>query len=469
MSQNLWLGLAALVSIVCLFWLVWDMRRQPLPHILVFAVFAIFFRFLLSAFHPYTFPPLAGPLSINALYSAGVIGLGFLLIDHRLLRLRFLLPVYGLLVLIMASAFYNDTQKDSIDSLLKWLFFVVIALAVYESVIRAGRALTLEKLFKSFCIPTLLQLLSVVVGYSKFSESDHSVSYVGGYHHEAVFSVIMITALMLSALRQTVLPGAPRSWSLLPLVLAMNVALTNYRTNILSMLLPLWGYLYVRFLRRGAPLAKVFAALVLTAGVLLVAMLDFSALVDRFAEIGTVMDESAKLIKSPLYYTEWEKDYFSARVYIWSQYIDAYVNSNGMQHLIGMGADSWEHQFRIYAHNTFVSYLFELGLLGCSVIAYFFLRNMARCFNGPLTTYSLLLFLCFLGFLVMNLGTMPLWQVEGMILFAILNALAWELNLTGTVPAPAATGPDHQVPVLTQPVSTQDTMDTPAISHQARA
>src|SRR3990167_7585274 len=84
MSQNLWLGVAALVSIACLFWLVWDIRKQPLPHILVFAVFAIFFRFLLSAFHPYTFPPLAGPLSINALYSAFIIGLGFLLIDHRL-------------------------------------------------------------------------------------------------------------------------------------------------------------------------------------------------------------------------------------------------------------------------------------------------------------------------------------------------------------------------------------------------
>ena len=37
MSQNLWLGLAALVSIACLFWLVWDIRKQPLPHILVFA------------------------------------------------------------------------------------------------------------------------------------------------------------------------------------------------------------------------------------------------------------------------------------------------------------------------------------------------------------------------------------------------------------------------------------------------
>ncbi|HVK99623.1 MAG TPA: O-antigen ligase family protein [Dongiaceae bacterium] len=450
MSQTLWLGLAALVSLVCSIWLVWDLRRQPLPRILVFAVCAIFFRFMLSAFHPYTYPPMVGPLSINAVFSAFIIGVGFLLIDHRLLRLQFLIPIYALLVLIIVSAVYNNTVKESIDSLLKWMFFIVIVLAIYESLIRCGRALTLEKLTKSFCIPVLLQILSVAAGYSKLSEFDESISYVGGYYHEAVFSVIMITALMLSALRQTALPRAPRSWSVLPLILAVNVALTNYRTNILSMLLPLWGYLYIRFLRRGAPLAKVVAALVLTGCVGMVAMLDFSALIDRFSEIGTVMDESASLIKSPQYYTEWEQDYFSARVYIWSQYIDAYNHGNLMQHLIGMGADSWEQLFRKYAHNTFVSYLYELGLIGCLIIAYFFLRNMVRCFSGPLTTYSLLLFMCFLGFLVMNLGTMPLWQIEGMILFAVLNALAWELKLTQMVPARGATEAVTQTPTLTR-------------------
>ncbi|HEX4940340.1 MAG TPA: hypothetical protein VFX11_16825, partial [Candidatus Kapabacteria bacterium] len=63
----------------------------------------------------------------------------------------------------------------------------------------------------------------------------------------------------------------------------------------------------------------------------------------------------------------------------------------------------------------------------------------------------------------------PLWQVEGMILFAILNALAWELNLTVMVPAPATTGPDRQVPLPTGQVSVPDTRDTPVVPHQDRA
>lgn len=430
MSPSVWLAGAAVVSAGCLVWLVLDLRRQPLPPILTFAVYAIFFRFLLSAFHPITFPAVVGPFSINALYSVLVIGLGFWFIDFRLLRLRFLLPVYGLILLIAISASYNGTLKDSIQSLLKWLFFLVIALAVYESVIRAGRAVVLEKLLMSFSIPVVLQLLSVALGYSKATENDSSVSYVGGYNHEAVFSVMLVTALMLAALRQILPPRTPRLWSMLPLLLAAEVALTNYRTNILSMLPPLFGFLYFHFLHKGLPLAKVSAALALMAGAIALTTVDFSNLIERFAEIGTVVDSTAQLIKSPVYYTEWEQDYFSARVYIWSQYIDAYLQGNSAQHLIGLGSDAWENQFRKYAHNTFVSHLYELGVLGCTAIAYFFLRNMLLCFSGPLTAYSMQLVLCFLGFLVMNMGTMPLWQIEGMILFAVLCALAWELKLT---------------------------------------
>lgn len=429
MSPGLWLAIAAAVSAGCLLWLVLDMRRQPLPDVLTFVIYAIFFRFLLSAFHPFTFPAVIGPLSINALYSVLVIGLGIQFVDHRLLRLRFLLPFYGLILLIIVSALYNGTLKDSIQSLLKWLFFLVIALAVYESVVRVGRAVVLEKLFRSFSIPIVLQLLSVALGYSKSTENESSISYVGGYNHEAVFSVMLVAALVLVALRQMLLPRTSRLWSALPLLLALQVALANYRTNILSVLPPLFGFIYFHFLHKGLPLAKVTAALGMLAAAMVLTTVDFSSVVERFAEIGTVVDSTAQLIKSPLYYTEWEQDYFSARVYIWSQYIDGYLQSNSAQHVIGLGADAWEHQFRKYAHNTFISLLYELGLLGCIGIVYIFLRTMLLCLSGPMTTYSAQLLLCFVGFLVMNLGTMPLWQIEGMILFAVLSALAWELKL----------------------------------------
>jgi hypothetical protein len=432
MTPGLWLVIAALVSAACLLWLMLDMRRQPVPDVLAFVVYAIFFRFMLSAFHPFTFPAVVGPLSINALYSVLVIALGIWFIDHRLLRLRFLLPLYGLLALTVLSAAYNHSFMDSVQSLLKWLFFLVIALATYESVVRAGRVLVLEKLVLSFSVPIVLQLLSIALGYSKSTEDAASVSYVGGYNHEAVFSVMLISALMLVMLRQMLQPRVSPVWTAVSLMLTFQIAMANYRTAILSLLTPLFGYLCFHFLYRGSALTRVAATCSVVAAAVLLTTVDFSAVVDRFAEIGTVLDSASQLIKAPIYYTEWEQDYFSARIYIWSQYIDAYMHGDIAQHLIGFGADSWARHFDKYAHNTFISILYELGMLGCFAIVLVFVRPMLLCLGGPLTTYSAQLLLCFAGFVVMNLGTMPLWQIEGMILFAVLSSLAWELKLASS-------------------------------------
>jgi len=222
------------------------------------------------------------------------------------------------------------------------------------------------------------------------------------------------------------------------LLIAVLVMFTNYRTSIIAMLLPLTGYIYFRFIRQGVPLMKVCASVVLACATIGIGFMDFSHIIERFSEIGTVMDSLADLIKAPAYYTEWEQDYFSARLYIWSQYLDGFVNGGTLQYLIGHGADSWSGLFAKYAHNTFVSYLYELGILGALALAYLFLRNMGRCWSSPLTIFGLFLFLAFGAFLVMNLGTMPLWQIEGVALFAMLNAFAWTLHWEPVLQAPVA-------------------------------
>lgn len=429
MAPALWHVIAALVSAACLIWLVLDMRRQPLPRVLVFVVYALFFRFLLSAFHSFTFPSFVGPFSINALYSVAAIAVGLLIVNHRLLLLRYLLPVYLVIALTLISALYNGSIASSIQSLVKWLFFVVIALAVYESCIRTERAIVLDKLANAFCIPVVLQIISVALGHASQTENDDSVSYIGGYNHEGVFSVMLVTVLILTTLRQLIQPPTRRMLRILPLLLAAGVILANYRTNILTMLLPLAGYLWFRFAYDSHPLTKVSTIALVLAGMTLIAILDLSAIVARFSEVSTVFDGASSLIKPPQYFTEWEQNYWSSRIYIWSQYVEGYLQGNLVQHLIGLGPDTWSSLFLKYAHNTFVGALYELGFIGACVLAYFFLVNMVRALTGPLTTYSMQLFLVFLSFLVMNLGTMPLWQIEGMILFAILNALAWERAL----------------------------------------
>lgn len=429
MSPTLWHAIAASVSLLCLIGITLNLRRQRLPAVLVFVVYALFFRFLLSAFHTYTFPAVAGPFSINALYSVAVIGVGLLIINRRLLLLRYLVPIHLLILLTLITALYNGTLVQSVQSLVKWLFFIVIALAVYESLLRTERTLVLEKLLLSFSVPIALQWLSLALGHTKVTELDNSVSYLGGYNHESVFSVMLMAALTLAMLRQLMQPASSALWRYLPLLLILGIMLTNYRTSILAMLLPVGGYLWFRFVRAGHALTRVFAFCALIVGMVLLAMLDLSAFINRFAEIGTVVEKFSSLIKPPQYYTDLEQNYFSARLYIWSQYIDGYLQGNPVQYLIGMGADTWNTRFLKYAHNTFVGGLYELGIFGVGLLGYFFIITLARTLSGPLTTYSIVLFLAQVGFLVMNLGTMPLWQIEGMILFAIVTALVWERTL----------------------------------------
>ena len=88
------------------------------------------------------------------------------------------------------------------------------------------------------------------------------------------------------------------------------------------------------------------------------------ALQERFADIATVLYNFDELIKAPEYYTSEEKRLFSARVYLWSSYLSVFFTSDLATQLIGLGPESWQDLFRYYAHNTYVSYLFEYGYLG---------------------------------------------------------------------------------------------------------
>src|SRR5690606_8528022 len=183
MTPTLWLGVATVVTLICGVWLTRHLQRRSVPRILAFIVLVLFFRFVLSAFHPLTFPALIGPFSINALYSILVTGLGLLLIDKRLLLLKFLLPHYGLIAVILLSALLNGTLILSIVPLLKWRFSIVTALALVGTPMRVARGLMLASLLRALSAPLVRPVLATVLAYSTRSASDGPISYVGGYHH----------------------------------------------------------------------------------------------------------------------------------------------------------------------------------------------------------------------------------------------------------------------------------------------
>jgi hypothetical protein len=140
-----------------------------------------------------------------------------------------------------------------------------------------------------------------------------------------------------------------------------------------------------------------------------------------------MVDKGASLVQPPEYFTADERRLFSGRAYIWSTYIDAYLQGNIINLLVGFGPETWVGRFPLYAHNTFVSYLYEFGVFGVAALLWLLLSNFltALRMNGE---EKLVLTSCHVGFFVLNLATMPIWTLEGAILYALLLSQTWHLD-----------------------------------------
>ncbi|MDO6535573.1 O-antigen ligase family protein [Alteromonas stellipolaris] len=389
---------------------------------LAFAICAIWLRYFLSAFHTITYPPLVAGFSINALGSIGVAGLGLLLIPTAVFTLKKLFPFYILFTAIAVSGFVNMQIPGTINVLVKWCYFLVLAGALFLSIRSQGQNETFKKLLVAFTMPVVLQVLSVVLGQAKATEADGSASYIGGYNHEAAFSMIIVSFIFVMGLieRNTIRFRV----SLFTLAVFLLV-LVNYRTAILT-ILPIAAVFYFTLVeQRLKPSQKAPILTVVTTLFIMVFFALSLSMQERFADVGLMLSNLDLIVKAPMYFSDAEQDIMSARVYIWSQYINAFLNADMVQQFFGFGPDSWKQRFALYAHNTFVSYLYEYGILGLSS----FLLVCSILTLQPLglkdKKLSKILILSFLGFLTMNLATMPLWNIEGLIFFSIFSSLVF--------------------------------------------
>ena len=139
---------------------------------------------------------------------------------------------------------------------------------------------------------------------------------------------------------------------------------------------------------------------------------------ERFADLVTVLSDPGALIKEPQYYTPDERKLMSGRAYIWSAYISDYLNGGAKALLVGYGPSAWVGKFAVYAHNTLVSTLYEYGILGVLAMISLWVSMFAAALkvDGPrgklLTAHA--------SFFLLNMATMPFWQVEGLALYGVL-------------------------------------------------
>lgn len=385
----------------------------------------IWLRYVMQAFHEITYTSVGG-VSINALGSLAVCGVGGVILFRELPKLGRFPVLLSLVGVIALSGFINDAIVPTIETIFKWGYFAIVLLALQDCLARDGDARILRQLLWAFAPPLVYQFLSFGLGIGKATESDGSISYIGGYNHEAAFSIVLVTCFTVAAFvprlnifaRQAILGAC-----------LIGILAANYRTSLIAVAPIAFGYFVFGAARSVAPGQRILislAGLIVMAG----AMVGASFLMaDRLSDLSVLADGMGDLIRSPDDFTMTERDLMSGRLYLWNAYFDTYRAGNDVQLLLGNGADSWIDVFGLYAHNTLVSYLYEFGIVGTALIVLVWLAMLARAFR--ITDWALRgqLVCTHIGFILLNMATMPFWQIEGLILYALLCGYTYSASI----------------------------------------
>lgn len=411
-----------------------------------FLILIIWLRYMMQLFYDVTHPPIFAGFSLNAMVSIGVCALGVFVVAHRLRAIGRFPLVLLLLCVIVLSGVINGAFAGMTATLLKWGYFFIVALCIYDCIQKDGDARILGPLLWVFAPPLLLQALSVAMGISKATESDGSVSYIGGFSHEAAFSMVLVTCFAVASLAPRLHP-AVRAGLLVACVAGVFAA--NYRTALIALAPLAAGYLVFSSPRIFASRQRLFvgaaAVIVVVAGTAAASWL----LRERMADIGIAFGGDS-LFKPPDHFTASERSLFSGRFYLWSRYLDAYLSGDDLRILFGFGPDAWVSAFGLYAHNTIVSYLYEFGAVGAALIVLVWLSMLlrARAIANPWLRWQVLF--AHVSFIVFNFATMPHWQLEGLILYGLICGY----TLAATSPKRAAQAGPYAYVIQPLPATT---------------
>lgn len=379
-----------------------------------FLLFAFWLRYTLSSLHEFSYQEAIPGIKWVALGSIAIVGTGMLLLEKRRFIAKPFYPVGLLCGVMVVSAVLNQSMMTALEPIVRFLIFVLIAVALWQA-LETGGSSVLRRLLLVFIQPLTYQVASVLLGVAKSGELDGSTSYIGGYYHEELFSLIAATCFLVAVLANRI----PK-FSRLAICVASLAAimLANYRTTMLAIIPLALVALFTGVPRAFEPGQRALARLMIVLAAIGLGAGGIALQQDRFSDLGALSEGSA-LIKPPETFSSEERRTLSSRPYIWSTYIYAYADAPRLQKLIGFGPDSWDGRMRNYAHNTLISFLYELGVAGVAAILLLWTSMFRLALRADKRSRSLLIG-AHLSFLVLNLATMPHWQVEGNFLYGLL-------------------------------------------------
>lgn len=409
----------------------WRLRSAPATLVIA----AVWLRYATSIFHEFTFGRSPVGISWNALVSTAVVVAGMFILKPRFLTLKMLIPIYAVVLVGLVSAIVNNMYGNLIVTTTKTGYLLVVTLCTFEALVRHG-----EKFFTwlmvAFVPPFVLQMVSFLIGQTKSGEIDGSISYVGGYNHEGSISIVLATALMLACIVRS-MPLWVRTTAIVGGVIGISLA--DYRTTIVAFV----PFMLVCFL--VGPLRQLSApyramTLVLFGGVALVTVaVSADGIGERYGELAEIPDIPGYIVRDPNQFNREQQQLLSGRAYLWSKYIDAWRKGPPHYELIGAGPEARIVTKDRYPHNTLVSALYEYGLIGLLAYTVLLISPMVYALRAAPGDRARII-AAHVSFFLLNMATMPLWQIEGNILYGLLCGYTFYAVTAGRWPAATLLG-----------------------------
>jgi hypothetical protein len=201
----------------------------------------------------------------------------------------------------------------------------------------------------------------------------------------------------------------------------MGIFMANYRTTVLAVIPVLLSYVALGTINRFVPSQRALMTILTIPVTALFMLIASEHLAERFADFGEVLSRGAHLIKPPNQWSQLDIKLLSGRLFIWARYIDGWAHGTDFQLLFGLGPNSWNLVFDLYAHNTLVSYLYEIGVFGVAAVLAIWTTFIVMTLKIPDPALRRSLLFAQAGFLILNMATMPHWLIEGDMLFGLLQ------------------------------------------------
>lgn len=392
---------------------------------LKFVFWLVFLRLVFASFHEVTYPQIFGSFSIISIYSILLVctsAIFMYLKNISVIRNDGFYGIKLMIFLMFLTSVINSNQIQSIASIIKWIFLLQLSIMFIESIKYDGVAKVLKVMSIAYSYPVILVLLSIILGVSKATEVDGSISYVGGYYHEGIISVVILSAMSIFLLMAAEHDKRYEQFYLIAFF-GYLLVMINYRTTFLASLFICAFVLLVIYKDNNKQiLNKTIISIIIFMIVMGTMMFSPFHLFERLQELPEAVSQYSRFLKFPEYYSSEERQFFSGRIYLWSAYISDALDGTYIQIFFGQGMDAWKKTYDVYAHNTFVSFFYELGVFGVGMFSLIIVNIYRRISQIRKSHISILLCGVYTAFLVVNLGTMPLWQLEGIILFSLIIA-----------------------------------------------